>query len=174
MKSASYFLIMILLIAVASLFVIKRPDGKAWLSLDAITQSIAAKVNDAKFEGQQLIDKTASGLSSLGKDPAPTTTTIYKWQDEKGVWHYSDKPNAFGDSEQVELDSSKITVMAAEDTRILNSLGQKPKNEPMNPAIGLTTIKPGEVKQLVEDAKNVQQLMDNRQKQLDEQIDKQN
>jgi hypothetical protein len=171
MKSASYFLIMIMLIAVGSLFVIKRPDGKPWLNGEAVVQTIEAKIDSAKVEGQQFINSTTSAISSLGDSKPSEPTTIYKWQDEQGVWHYSDKPNAFGDSQMVELDPNKITVMAAEDTSILNNLNTKPKNEPMNPAIGLTTIKPGEVKQLVEDAKNIQQLMDNRQKQLEEQID---
>ena len=48
----AYLMIMVMLIGVASLFVIKRPDGQPYLSIDAIfnkvendTQSLLASLN---------------------------------------------------------------------------------------------------------------------------------
>ncbi|WMN58430.1 DUF4124 domain-containing protein [Pseudoalteromonas xiamenensis] len=173
MKSASYFLIMILLIGLGSLFVLKRPDGKPWLSFEQIEETTSRKANAMSYEGKQLLQKAAQKVQSVADSLSDNSGKIYKWQDEQGVWHYSDRPNARGGSEEVILDPNKITVMSAEDTSVLGGLST-PKNEPMKSPLGLTTISPASVKQLVDDANNVQKLMDERQKKLDEALEKNN
>ncbi|CCQ11166.1 putative orphan protein [Pseudoalteromonas luteoviolacea B = ATCC 29581] len=173
MKSASYILIMILLIGTASLFYLKRPDGQSWLSVEAITDKASAKLETNMQGAKALLNETTELVQSKfdAKSEIENTAKIYKWQDAQGVWHYSDRPHPTYQNEEVILDPNKITVIDAEDTAILqleSNLKQEPND---SDPIGITTISPESVEQLLKDANKVQKLMDDREKQLNEQID---
>ncbi|ALU43366.1 DUF4124 domain-containing protein [Pseudoalteromonas rubra] len=168
MKYASYLLIMVMLVGVASLFVLKRPDGRTWLSLDDILGKAQTQAQHMLDESKQQLDKAVDMVSSSDAQAAQKQPgKIYKWQDAQGNWHYSDRPNARGQSEEMTLDPSKITIMAAENTDILKQLkvqqdaGRIPKDLPAN-------MSPADIKKLVQDAQNIEKLMQERSKKLEE------
>ncbi|NOU52893.1 DUF4124 domain-containing protein [Pseudoalteromonas sp. JBTF-M23] len=169
MKYFSYLMIMVLLVGVGSLFILKKPDGTPWLSFGAVTEQVKQKtntlLNDAKRNLETVTEHTTSHATSTSQSGA-----IYKWQDANGNWVYSDKPNAQGKSQTHTLDPSRVTVMAAEDTSILNELAAK-KAQIDSKLKNPSALNPTDVKQLMLDAKNIQKLMDERTKRLDQAIE---
>ena len=172
MKAVSYFMIMVMLIAVAALFVLKRPDGGTWLSAAGITSTAQQQVSELQESGKAALQRAKAYGDTLitsesHQQDASKSVKVYRWQDENGQWHYSDSP-----SEQAsvyELDSSKITVIAAEDTSIL-APPAKTEKKPATTALA-TALNPQAVQQVMQDAKHVQQLMDERKKRLDEALE---
>jgi hypothetical protein len=127
------------------------------------------------------LDKTLSTLRGLfssapaitdshnEKSLPPAGTTVYKWQDAEGNWQFSNTPPPPG------VASSTTTYNP--DTNVTKAV--KPEPPPAEPAAATTESSPSitpltpytdpqSVKQLIEDAKNVQQLMDQRQQVLDQ------
>ena len=166
MNYKSYMIIMVMLIAVASLFVLKRPDGQPWLSMDTVLNKVEGDTQSLLNESKRQLDKAVdyAKQATSGEDSkAPSQPTIYKWQDAQGNWIYSDKPNPKGNSRTHHLDPSKVTIMDAEDTSILYQKEQSAQQE----ALKANAMNPQDVKALIKDTKNIQKLMDDRQKQLD-------
>ncbi|WP_249348306.1 DUF4124 domain-containing protein [Pseudoalteromonas aurantia] len=171
MKAATYMMIMIMLIGVGSLFVLKRPDGKTWLSVDNVINKIEAGTGDVLSQSKRTIEKSVAEARALVDEQGSVKAqpVIYKWRDAQGNWIYSDKPNANGDSQQHTLDPSKVTMMAAEDTAILQTLATNKGVGESGQGIP-SALNPSAVKKLMEDAKNVQKLMDDRAKTIDEAV----
>ncbi|CAH9064606.1 hypothetical protein PSECIP111854_03493 [Pseudoalteromonas sp. CIP111854] len=168
MKYFSYLLVMIMLVGLGSLFILKKPDGTPWLSFGNVAQQAQQKANTLFNEAKRNLD-SAVQQTSTAADTSSDSDAIYKWQDANGNWVYSDKPNLQRNSQAHKLDPSKITIMAAEDTSILNELVAKKAHidsQLKNPS----ALNPTDVKQLMMDAKNIQQLMDERTKRLDQAI----
>jgi len=102
------------------------------------------------------------------------TTKVYKWRDKEGAWHFSNQPPPEG------VASSVITYRS--DTNITQAPKAPAEPTPTTPASKpaatppadsnvplLPITDPERVKQLIDDAKNVQQLLDNRQQQMEQQ-----
>jgi len=161
----AYMMIMVMLIGVASLFVIKRPDGQPYLSIDAIFNKVENDTQSLLDESKRHLNKAVDYAKQATTDESQTTKqpTIYKWQDENGNWIYSDQPNPKGNSQTHQLDPSKVTIMAAEDTSILYKDKQAAESE----SLKANAMNPQDVKELMKNTKNIQKLMDDRQKQLD-------
>jgi len=102
-------------------------------------------------------------------------TTIYKWQDDSGEWHFSNQPPPAGVASSVKIYRSDVNITRTPPpTPEESSPGQPDKKtadipETTVPLLPITD--PERVKQLIEDAKNVQDLVRNRQKALDAQIE---
>ena len=172
MKYVSYIMIMVMLICLGSLFILKRPDGKAWLDVSDVVQKLSGTAKEALGQSNQTLKDVvdyAKGVSDNNNEDAKALSqpVIYKWQDAQGNWIYSDKPNPQGDSEKHTLDPRRITIMAAEDTSILEQIEEKKPST--QPSSGLpSALNPAAVEQLMKDAKHVQKLMDERNKALEE------
>ncbi|WP_440054836.1 DUF4124 domain-containing protein [Pseudoalteromonas sp. T1lg65] len=169
MRFVSYLLIMVMLVGLASLFIVKRPDGKPWLSAEKVAQAV-----EQQFDNLTQQSKEMRSLVSDNVIPAPSDKVfsnneqvMYRWRDEAGQWHYSDKPNPNGASEAYLLDESRINTMAIQQSTMITPA--KSTKQPVFQGIsGLTTADPQKV--MVE-AKKVQKLMEERQRQLDKAIE---
>ncbi len=112
------------------------------------------------------------GNDTFGKK---SETTVYKWQDMAGDWHFSNQPPPAGVASSVKTYRSDVNITQAPPP--LPAVGKKPEVPektraiPKNPAPLLPITDPERVKQLIEDAKNVQNLVNDRQKTLDKQIE---
>jgi len=153
----------VLLISLGGLFVMKRPDGQTWLSINDFTQT--------KFEVKQLSNEAITTIKSVFNEKSEATNkdiAVYRWQDEKGNWHFSDKPNE--KTEKVVLDSTKITVLPSfkSDTKHTDIAKNKTESEFKVPTP--TTIAPEKIKKLIKDANNIQNLMDSREKQISDSL----
>ncbi|KTF13964.1 DUF4124 domain-containing protein [Pseudoalteromonas sp. H105] len=171
MKYFAYILIMLLLISITTLFYLKRPDGKSWLSADQISQTstnlktqAVALSNNTLDEAVKLVTSAHSNMVNKVKGDLSSSTVIYKWQDQHGQWHYSDQPNPHGYSEKVILDPNDITVVEAEDTSILK--GSAKSGElvvTQNPA---NAYNPVVIKKLFDEAEQVKEKLAERNEQL--------
>jgi len=115
MKYFTYLAISVMIIAVISLFYLKKPDGQTWLSSSSISaesHKIKEKIvalssntlNQAVQGAKQAGDKIAQSVNNDAATIKPGSK-IYKWQDKNGQWHFSDTPNADGKSIEVKLDA---------------------------------------------------------------------
>ncbi|MGO3421177.1 MAG: DUF4124 domain-containing protein [Pseudoalteromonas distincta] len=176
MKYFTYLAISIMAIAVISLFYLKKPDGQTWLSASSISsesQQIKEKMvalssntlDQAVLGVKQAGDKIASSISD---EPIAANATssgkIFKWQDETGQWHFSDTPNPHAKSIEVKLDPKDITVIAAEDTSILNT-SSTPNTMSAAPE-GISILNLDSVKKLFNDAENVKDKLEKRNKEI--------
>lgn len=174
MKYFTYLAISVMVIAVISLFYLKKPDGQTWLSGSTIskeTQQIKEQMvalstntlNQAVKGINEAGDKVTSSISS-DSSTITSSSTIYKWQDETGQWHYSDSPNPHGKSIELTLNPEDITVIGAEDTSILNleSSTSEMSANTQTPSI----LNPESIKKLFEDAENIEKKLEKRNKEI--------
>ncbi len=166
MKFFAYLLLFSLSIALLGLFVLKKPNGQPWLSVD--------NLNSNSVLIEQELSAITSQIKAIYKGFTAENTSevkVYRWKDAEGTWHYSDKSSAAKKSEEIILNSEDILVLPA----------YKPSKNPTKPSLikgneditsHPSTTSPNKVTELFKDASNVQKLMDERQQKLSEQIEK--
>ncbi|MEZ7279317.1 DUF4124 domain-containing protein [Pseudoalteromonas sp. 68 DY56-GL68] len=176
MKRFCYFAVMLLLISVALLFYIKKPDGKPYLELsmfERYSEKVSGNVSDFASQGADALSTQAKKLTeklSFSKD-AHTPVVVYKWQDEQGQWHYADTPHPNYSSTVVSLDPNDITVLPAETFQVDDNQPSTVKADVTPPAFGVYDAK--NVQKMMQDAEQVKQLMEQRTKQLEQQLKEQ-
>ncbi|MDQ9092526.1 DUF4124 domain-containing protein [Pseudoalteromonas haloplanktis] len=172
MKYFSYLVIMILLISVAALFYLQRPDGQPWLTSDEITrqsreikeQVVGLSTDTFAHAVKTVSDTSKKVAASITSNSSSGAIVIYKWQDKQGQWHYSDNPNPDGNSQQMLLDPNDITVVAAEDTAILKGSAKAAPDMPLTPS---GVYDPLVIKKLFEDAEQAKSALEQRTKALE-------
>lgn len=154
-------LICILILGVGSLFVFKNPNGEPWLKTSHFynPQAISQKFNKTK---QSVINSTRSLI-----DNTKTENAIYKWQDEGGVWHYSDQKKENG---KVWIKPDNLTVIPAIST--LKNDNKPVKTHKKTSFKAQSSSRVEQVKSLINDTNNVQGIMDNRTNQIDQHLKK--
>jgi hypothetical protein len=109
-------------------------------------------------------------LPEVEKDE--NATKVYKWQDESGEWHFSNQPPPSGVASSVETYRSDVNITQAPPPPVEEK--QEPAEtdtEVPQTAVPLLPITdPERVQKLIEDAQNVQKLVDQRQEQIDQQL----
>ena len=135
-------LAVVLAVAVIAPYFIKGPDGKPLMSAD----------------------KTLSYQGSR--------QTFYKWQDDKGMWHFSDEVPDGVQALPVEVDTAANIVQsvpvekkAEEDAE---PAAEVAADQVSVPAGFPMTVDPAAIPQLIKDAQNVQSLVDKRSQQIDD------
>ena len=103
-------------------------------------------------------------------------TTVYKWRDNSGEWHFSNQPPPAGVASSVKTYRSDINITQTPPPpppveNATEEPDKKTADIPQTASPLLPITDPKRVKQLIDDAKNVQDLVNNRQKALDAQID---
>ena len=164
MKLYVKFLVFVLMLGVAGLFFIQKPNGQPWLSANDFmpdTAALMAKLNGWLGSAERGVERATSSDPNAGK------TKVYKWRDSSGNWHLSDQPIAAagGRDEVLHVDPDANLIEG--------SPGSAPEVE-QSRAAGVPntvplplTVSPHQAGKLLDDAKAVQDLMDNRAKQLD-------
>jgi len=111
-------LLLLLVLAIASLFVLKGPDGQPLMTLDDIQKpeawsELPASIASVKmpFQGDE-VDNSAS--------PKPAKQKLYSWKDERGNIHYSDIAPSSTDSVKVIQVDSDINVIRMEKSQEVN------------------------------------------------------
>lgn len=169
MKKFCYLAIMLLLTSAILLFYLKRPDGQPWLTVDGIaTQTSEASkqmVSLSQAALAEAINTTTQQATKLTTElKGDQGTRVYKWQDAQGQWHFSDKPNPNGNSEQVVLNPNDITVIEAETLPVDTINNSKPSST--NKSLP-NVYNPKRVEQLFNDAQNIEKTLEQRNKQLE-------
>lgn len=163
MKYFTYLAVSVMIIAVISLFYLKKPNGETWLSTSVVIN-----------ESQQIKDKIIlftsntfeQAVSSVSNTPSTTRSKIFKWQDQQGQWHFSDTPHPNGKSVEVKLDPKDINVVVAQDTAILS--GSSKSSAVNNTSATPTVYDPVSIKKVFDDAEKAKQKLEQRTKQLND------
>lgn len=160
MKKFAYLLVLITLLSIGSLFVLKSPKGESWLKVSDFydLQTVYQEVNHLKTS---VVSATKSLITHEPDE------SIYKWQDEQGVWHYSDKKQS---NSNVWVKPENLTVLPA-----LTPIDTNEENtfEPGKKVDGSTLLpnNNSKIKDLINNTNNVQELMNNRTKNIDKQLE---
>ena len=117
-------------------------------------------------DGQSLFN-----LAEPDKGTESTNSTrqmYYKWQDENGSWHFGDNPPEGVTLHPVSVDTAANVIQSVKINRP-EEQQRSTNTAPTTPGLPVPlTVDPTQVEQMIEDAENVQQLLDDRQKQLDD------
>lgn len=147
MKLFIKLLMFLVVLALAAPFFMKKPDGSPMLTLQSIgLKSVVDKVDAVKHEVS-----------------APKTAQVYRWQDEKGVWHYSDQAQtATAEKHQVNISQNR-----------LKHLDVAPESEDETPAVAPQVVPEraslGDVPQLLKQVEQVKQTAEQRNRVLEAQ-----
>ncbi len=174
MKIFYYLAIGLLILSCAGLFVLKRPDGGAWLNLADIITPIKTKVQMLQSD---VANKIRKSTSSVGEQQ-PETVEVFRWQDEKGEWHFSDKIGSNIKGSDKNSASSNVQKIAIKTTNLMSIKVEQDNSKPIEKehSAQSSANKPlqsslSKIPTLIDDAQNVQTLMDERTKQLDKAIE---
>ncbi len=130
--------------------------------------------NDGSPALLQGLSQIRSMAERLG-DEESHTTTVYKWQDADGEWHFSNTPPPQGVASQIQTYRADTNVIQAPrqaqkpTTATPSSANSTAPTEPDPGIPGLPS--PAKAKKLLDDARAVQDLNDNRIDVLNRQID---
>lgn len=156
-------LLMIIAIIVVGVSSMSHLNPSAQKSIQTLTQplsDILAWFGDA-----------FNGRNNDTKDTAPVDgTRVYKWQDSNGNWQFSSEPPPQGIASSMTVYRSEANVVQAQKPPPPAPEPESPTNTevPTGPAPLLPITNPQRVKQLMDDAKNIQNLMDQRQQTIEQ------
>lgn len=171
MKYFTYLATSVMVIALISLFYLKKPNGQPWLTSSLIKNesfSIKDKVvalSSNTFEQLTLELKKVGDKITSSPLASDSQSKIYKWQDEQGQWHFSDVPNKNGKSIEVHLDPADINVVVAEDTAILSG-SAKSAAKPF-PQRAPEIYNSESINKLFEDAEKAKKRIEQRSKEVE-------
>jgi hypothetical protein len=99
-------------------------------------------------------------------------TQVHKWQDSAGEWHFSNQPPPAGIKGSIETYRNDVNITQAPPViEVVPEPAEQATDGIPTTALPLLPITdPDRVKKLIEDAKNVQKLVNDRQKNIDQQI----
>ncbi len=152
---------LVIIACIAPLF-IKGPDGEPIMTLD-----------DWKIE-------LPASFDELVKRPEPELpaaeqklpTTVYKWQDENGIWQFSNQPVEGENVEVMELDGKINTIPAVPIITQNPGGGAKQPATSSKPAIatipsGLTSVSVEKIAEMMDAVNNLQETVDERKALMD-------
>jgi len=148
-------IILILLVGAAALTQLNPSADKTTPSLMKGLENVRSWFDEAPGK----ITGTVTGESE---------TKVYKWKDKAGEWHFSNHPPPEGVASSVKVYRSDVNITQAP------KAAPKPTDQPSaatpDTAVPLLPITdPARVKQLFDDAKNVQNLVNDRKQAIDQQ-----
>ena len=157
MKRPIFIMLVLIAIAFAGPMLLKKPDGTPFMEspLDYFS-------SDSKG--------TNSGQSSTN-----SSQTFYKWRGEDGTWHYSDQPQPGQNIETVTVNTNTNLIQGLriekEEEKEPEKIKGEAKAKEETSSIPLPMTVPFEkVSKMLEDANNMQQVMDNRNKKIERAI----
>jgi hypothetical protein len=103
--------------------ILKRLFFSGSLLLGGLFVSLAIISQKTDWLSQGWFGNVNSVTEALTSVTSPVKQVYYKWQDEKGVWHYSEKPNILASNKTVVVNLD-VNVLPSEE-----ALGN-PKAEP--------------------------------------------
>lgn len=148
MKRPIFIMITLVAIAFAGPMLMTKPDGTPFM--------------EAPWQSSD----QSSDNSSIN-----TSQSFYKWQGEDGIWHYSDQPMAGQNIETVTVNTDTNLIQGLRiEKKDNNETEKKPEQAKADiPSIPLPmTVPMDKVSEMLENANNMQQLMDERKNKIDQ------
>lgn len=152
MKRPIFIMLVLLAIAFTGPMIMKKPDGTPFLEspLELFSSDFKA---------------TNDGQSSIN-----SSQSFYKWQAEDGTWHYSDQPQAGKNIETVTVNTNTNLIQGLRMEKEEESEPEKVKEEAREETSSIPlpmTVPFEKVSQMLDDANNLQQVMDDRNKKVE-------
>jgi hypothetical protein len=155
MKRPIFIMCVLVAIAFAGPILLKKPDGSAFI--------------DSPMD---FLSTNSTG--SKNNEPSNIThQSFYKWQDDDGTWHYSDQPQAGKNIETVTVNTNTnlIQGLRREKNKELAVIEKKSESKTESLAMPLPMTVPIEkISKMLQNANNIQQLMDDRNQQIEQAI----
>ncbi len=162
MRLFAKLMILLVIAALAGPFFLKGPDGRPLWTIASVKAKIAAVLSSTRSD-------IAGGLEDVGVDAASNDVEIFRWQDASGQWHFSTEAPAGIDADTMTIDPDTNLVT-------LPALPEAPQPEPevaapTEQAPVQTAVPEGypdaeETRQLLEDVRNMQNVVDEREKRI--------
>ena len=140
-------LIVVVILACLGPFFIKGPDGEPLMTLD-----------DLRPEAPEL-------PSVAPAEPV----TVYKWQDENGVWQFSTEPVDGVEAETMQLDGKVTTLDALTPEDYRRASGEPTRDRPASfeAPSGLMSVSPDKVQEMMDTVNTLQDTVDERKAEMD-------
>jgi len=99
-------LLAIIVLACVMPFVIKDRDGRPLLQISELKMPVLT------VPDKESIGRLADSLDQQDKsDRQEDKVTVYRWQDDQGIWHFSNTENPNGQSETVQIRVDRTVAM---------------------------------------------------------------
>ena len=117
----------------------------------------------------QVVFPMAGVLSNISdgvkQTKSSSPTTLYKWQDAQGQWHYSEQPPASGEVSTVTVNPQANIIQAPPVKEKKPAAAAAKVSSADQPVETVNPYNPAQVRQTIEDAKNVEKLLQDRAQQ---------
>ena len=162
MKLFVRLMMLVLVVALCGPFFIKGPDGRPLWTIN----TTVAKVRD------WLSDMTSGSVLEQAPVIGAQEVTVYRWRVADGVWQFAAEPPAGVEAETMQIDT-RTNAVAFEIPVIKRESGESASQEPaptVSPEDAMIGPYPSPeaTKQLIDDAKALKALAEQRQAVLDE------
>ena len=169
-------MILVVIAALAGPFFLKGPDGRPLMSIGEAMPDWQRLGVVAQHQWSKLTGKARRLAGGDDDGSADGKTRVYKWRDASGNLQYSDEPPPQGGAETLYIDPDVNLIPGTPPPPPAPSPSAAPQSEPKSapvPEPGLLPpiMDPGRVKQLVDDAQGVQELLDDRARKMDDASD---
>jgi len=170
MKLFVKVMVVVLMLGLAGPFFLKKPDGHPWVTVDDVLPS-KASINHQWERLDRWLDSLFNGVGRQLGNEQMGKTQVYKWQAPDGSWRFSDKA-----PQQTDAQRGVETVYVDPNTNMIEGLVSEPEVEPSakgdDDGAGFIpvpmTVAPGQVQKMMDDARNIQTLMDERSQALEQ------
>jgi len=173
MKIFIKLLCFVVILGLVGPFIMRAPNGQPYMDYRKLIPSLSGAQNsmkrwwnndDAEHQSaEEKIQSNETSTNSWGK------TRIYRWQDENGVWQYTDKPPTNVNVETLWLNPNE-NIVASQPVSTVSEIAETEANAAKQPGFELPlplTVAPSEVPQLFEDAQQLRELMQQRNEKLE-------
>ncbi len=157
MKLFIKLMLFIVVVALAAPFIIKGPNGRPLMSLDRL-HTPNVKLPDFGKAAEVL----KADLGASGNTPAKVAS-VFKWQDEKGVWHFSDNEEEGHGARKITMDPNANVVhfSATEHSQPQSaSMGGSSGDNHSGTSAAAGFAPVGAITKLIDDSKNVAALQE--------------
>jgi len=151
-----YYRLLLTVIVLASVmpFIMKGSDGRPLMAIADL------KMPSLNMPGK----KTVSTLISTTRGDAPVDAkegviTVYRWQDDQGIWHFSDDSNPQGQSEAMKVQVNAGVVNTTPVTAVESDLSLGPDVDTLLDPGFISVLHAGEA---LDQARNVEKVLQQR------------
>lgn len=157
----------LLMLAFVVPMIMPGPNGKPVMSINDWLPN-ATSIERVRSGVMSYWNKLTAGIEkNTGLDVAPEPEQIFKWQDANGSWHFTNRANMASKDAQKQALPTATNTMAPPPT-VERDHDSDTNTKPSIPLPLPTTIPVDKIPQLIDDAKNLQKLSQDRAKQMDD------
>ncbi|MEL7449333.1 MAG: hypothetical protein AAFN78_09000 [Pseudomonadota bacterium] len=160
-------MILVLIAALAGPFFIRGPDGRPLMTLGEAMPDWERMAATAQYQWQRLTGEVKSLASDAGSDDTGGKTRVYKYRDAAGNWVYADEPPPGGDAAVLYVDPN-VNIIPPTPPPPSRSAPEQPAADDTADDMEPSLFLPSNAKRALDGAKDVQGVLDDRARQMDD------